>query len=65
MKIPCHINLDLGQNKAIVQEIIDRCAVSKDINEVGMQVNCIDNGVKFHILQFNSSRKYVAFAPGH
>ena len=60
MKLPQIINLKLGSNREIVDSIIERHAISKDINQVGLQIDCIDDaGNKFHILQFNSSRHLV------
>lgn len=60
MKIPCTINLDLGNNKKIVQDLIDLYGKSKDINQIGMIVNCeAENGMKFQMSQFNSSRNLM------
>lgn len=62
MKIPCRINLDLVNNKSIVNDIIKRDAISKDINQIGLEIKCISpDGLKYNILQFNSSRNIVSF----
>lgn len=60
MKIPCTINLDLGNNKKIVQDLIDRYGKSKSLDQIASLVNCEDDaGNKFQITQFHNSRNLM------
>ncbi len=60
IKIPCKINLDIGRNKQLVDEIIARYGVSRDINQIGTTVYCEQGGAKFHLLQLNDTRHIVS-----
>lgn len=61
MKLPARINLDLVANKQIVQDMIDRYGISKNLNQIALTVNCRnEHGQEFEIVQFHSSRNYVS-----
>ena len=60
MKIGDIIDLRIGQNKQILDALIQGCGISRDINQLALTVNCEDNnGVKFAIVQFHNSRHLV------
>lgn len=60
MKIPCTIDLRKSGAKQFVDDLIERHGKAKDINQVGLRVDCVDDaGNRFHMLQMNSSRHLV------
>lgn len=62
MKIPCTIDLRKPGAKQFVDNCIAQYGKSKDINQIGLRVECCDDASNaFHILQFNSSRHLVTF----
>lgn len=61
MKLPARINLDLGVNKKIVQNMIDSYGIARDLNEIALTVYCKnEHGQEFEIVQFHSSRNFVS-----
>lgn len=65
IKIPSVIDLRLGNNKAIINELIETCGKSKDINQLALTVHCVtDSGHPFEIVQFHNRRHTVDILSG-
>ena len=61
MKIPCVIDLRKLGAKQFIDNCIATYGVAKDVNQIGLRIDCRDDaGNAFHLLQFNSSRHLVS-----
>lgn len=60
MKIGDRINLDTGNNKQVIERIIDDQGYAKDVNQTATTYYCIDdNGMEYEIVQFWNNRNFV------
>ena len=62
MKLPFVVDLDVANNKELVNDCIQNYGISRNYNELAMTVLCKDlNGTYFEIVQFHSNRRLAHF----
>ena len=61
IKIPSVINLDLGNNKSIVNDLIKSDGISKDVTQLALTVFCKEksSNTNYEIVKFHSSKNIV------